>query len=267
LNRERAPAGVNVTRPSPARIYDYLLGGKDNFAADRAAAERLLVHAPDAGSACRANRAFLRRAVRYLSGQGVRQFIDIGTGLPTQGNVPEVARAADPDARVVCVDNDPIVITHAQALLPAGDRTAVVGADMREPQVILRHREVRRLIDFSQPVGVLFAAVLHFATDADDPDEIVRAFGERMAPGSYLVLSHDTTEGHALELITLGKEVYSGATAPMVMRSREAILGLFEGFELAEPGLVRLGEWRPDTLRERQERGGHWLLCGVGRRP
>lgn len=137
---------------------------------------------------------------------------------------------------------------------------------MRQPQAILAHRETRRLIDFTRPVAVIFAAVLHFVRDDENPAAIVAAFRERMAPGSYLVLSHDTTEGHPAELLKPGEDVYSRATAPMIMRSPQEILGFFDGFQLAEPGLVTVNDWRPDTLRERQERGGHWLLGGVGRR-
>ena len=258
--------GPDFTKPSPARMYDYWLGGKDNFAVDREAAAEILQHAPDADSACRANRAFVGRAVRHVVGRGVLQFIDIGTGLPTAGNAPEAAAAASPGARTICVDNDPVVVSHGRALLPRDGTTAVVEADMRDPQAILAAPETRRLIDFTQPVAVVFAAVLHFVRDEENPAAIVAAFRERIATGSYLIISHDTTEGHPPELLKLGEDVYSRATAPMIMRSPQAILRFFDGFELAEPGLVAVNEWRPESLRERQERGGHWLLCGVGQK-
>ncbi|MQA87987.1 MAG: SAM-dependent methyltransferase [Streptosporangiales bacterium] len=247
-------------------MYDYFLGGKDNYYGDREAADKIMAKAPDAPGACRANRAFLGRAVRFVACQGVQQFIDIGAGLPTQGNVHEVAHQVAPESRIVYVDNDPIVLAHGRALLPKDDTIAIIDADMRQPHAILDHPATAKLIDFSQPLAVLFVAALHFVTDEEDPAGIIRAFGERMAPGSYLILSHDTTEGHAGELLELGKDVYRHATSPMNFRSREEILLFFGDFELVPPGVTPLNQWRPDNLAEANQPGAHWLLAGVGRR-
>ncbi|MGH3392681.1 MAG: SAM-dependent methyltransferase [Actinomadura sp.] len=264
---ERSAAGLDVTVPSPARIYDYLLGGKDNFAADRQLVEAILQREPGARAVAWANRRFLGRAVEFLAGAGIRQFLDLGTGLPSQNNVHEVAQRVCPDARVVYVDNDPVVLNHAEALLAADESTVVIGGDMREPERILAHPDVQRMIDFSQPVAVLFMAVLHFVTDEQDPWGLVSTMTEPLVPGSYLALSHGTLDSGPADVIADTQETYKNASAQAaVPRSREAITRFFDGFELVDPGLVPLTEWRSDEL-ERARLGGEWMLAGVGRKP
>ncbi|GAA4871153.1 SAM-dependent methyltransferase [Kitasatospora terrestris] len=237
--------------PHPARMYDYYLGGKDNFPADREAAERALAANPEFRSTARANRAFLQRAVRFTAGLGIDQFLDIGTGIPTAGNTHEIAQDIDPRARVAYVDNDPIVLTHARALM-AGmgrGRTEVVQADLRDPAGVLAAAEVRELIDFSRPVVLVLAAVLHFLTDEDEPAEVVGTLVEALAPGSHLVLSHGTADFIPAEVRDRVTGVYSKATAPLVGRSREQV-GAFltgSGLDLLDPGVVTVPLWRPDT--------------------
>jgi len=258
------PAGIDTTTANPARVYDALLGGKDHYPVDRAAADAILAAAPQARQGARENRAFLQRAVRYLAEAGIRQFLDIGTGLPTQGNVHEVARQVTPDARVVYVDHDPVVHVHASALLANNSPTTLaVLADLREPEAILDHPGVRRLLDFTRPGGVLLVAVLHFVRDAEDPAGIVVRLRDAMAPGSYLVLSHATGDFHpqAGAKVT---EVYQRASAPLVLRPRAAIQRFFDGFDLVEPGLLQPAVWRPDPGTVSPSAGGSY--SGVGRR-
>ncbi|HEX6468458.1 MAG TPA: SAM-dependent methyltransferase [Streptosporangiaceae bacterium] len=262
-----APRGVDVHVPNMARMYDYALGGKDNFAADREAVDRLFAFAPENRDVPRANRRFLGRAVRFVAEQGVRQFIDLGAGLPSQGNVHEVARQVRQDAHVVYVDVDPVVFVHAQALLAGAPSTTVVRADIREPDAVLGHPEVGRLIDFSEPVAVLFVSVLHGIADSDDPAGIVRAFAERMVPGSYLILSHLTREGHPPELVRRKEEIFAQSDTPFLYRDRVEIMRFFEGFALAEPGLTPVTSWRSDDLDRRLHAAGLWWLGGVGRKP
>jgi hypothetical protein len=262
---KRSAAGIDVTVPSVARVYDYLLGGKDNFAVDREMAEAILRQEPDGRAVPLANRRFLGRAVEFLAKAGIRQFLDLGAGLPSQNNVHEVAQRVCPDARVVYVDNDPVVLNHAEALLATNDSTVVIGEDMREPERILAHPTVQRMIDFSQPVAVLFVATLQFVTDEQDPWGIVSTITEPLTPGSYLAVSHLTVDGPPANLVMDIQEKYRNASAPMVFRDRAAITRYFDGFELVDPGLVHLTEWRSDET-ERARTGGEWLLGGVGRK-
>ena len=235
----RPPTDLRLDRPTPARMYDYFLGGKDNFAVDREAAEKVKQAIPNTYEIVWENRLFLQRAVRHLAEMGIDQYIDLGTGLPTQGNVHEIARQALPRARVVYVDNDPIVLAHGRGLLAGSPGTTVITADMRDPHAILGNTDLRALIDFSRPVAVLFVAVLHFITDSEDPAGIIKAFRGVMAPGSYLVLSHLTTDGPPSAAVARTVEVYEKATSPIVFRTREQIAQLFDGFTLQRPGLVR----------------------------
>ncbi|MEU0210081.1 SAM-dependent methyltransferase [Streptomyces canus] len=235
---------IDTTKPHPARIYDYLLGGKDNYEVDRQAGEQLIAAAPEARIGVRANRAFLRRAVRHVVGTGVRQILDIGTGLPTSPNVHETALEVAPDIRVAYVDNDPIVHTHAGALLSAAGKTGIVLADLRDPRAILDDPDVHAVIDFDEPVALLLVAVIHFLTDADKPEEIIATLRDALAPGSHLILSHATGDfadrnGAAA--------VYSKATASMNLRTRTEIERFFDGFELIDPGVAQVPFWRPDT--------------------
>jgi hypothetical protein len=259
---------LRTDRPTPARMYDYYLGGKDNFAVDREAAEQVLSAAPEVRLLATENRAFLGRAVRYLAAEaGIRQFIDVGTGLPTQGNVHEVAQAVDPAARVVYVDNDPIVRAHAKALLPSDGTTAVIEADMRDPRPILEHPDLRRLIRFDEPVAVLFMSVLHFIADEDDPYGMVAAFRDACVPGSYLALSHITSPEQNTEGAAAAANVYKArATSPAILRSPKEVQTLFDGYEMVEPGLVRLPQWRPGHPRDAKKADEVWMLSGVGRR-
>ena len=233
-------------RPNVARMYDYYLGGCHNFAADRAAAEQILRIFPDTGVAAQANRHFLRRAVRLAAEQGVRQFLDIGAGLPTQGNVHEIVRQVAPASRVVYVDYDEVAVAYARRLLPVDDRTTVVRGDLRRPDELLAHPDVRRSIDFDRPVAVLLVAVLHFLTDAEDPYAAVARLREATAPGSQLVVSHLTLDGAPPLPAQQGTAVYQRSSAPLVPRTHAAALRFFDGYDLVEPGLVWLADWRPD---------------------
>jgi O-methyltransferase involved in polyketide biosynthesis len=265
-DREKWSAtGIDATVPNVARIYDYWLGGKDNFAVDREMAEAILRQAPDGRGTAPANRRFLGRAVEFLAKAGIRQFLDLGAGLPSQNNVHEVAQRVCRDARVVYVDNDPVVLAHARALLATDESTVVVGEDIREPERILADPTVQRMIDFSQPVAVLFLGVLHFVTEEQDPWGIVSAMTEPLATGSYLAVSHGTLKDRPAELIAELEKKYQDASSPAVLRDRDAITRFFDGFELVDPGVVPLTEWRSDEV-ERARPGGEWWLAGVGRK-
>src|SRR5580700_227785 len=225
--------------PSSARIYDYFLGGKDNYPADRAAGDQITAYLPNIREAAQINRAFVRRAVRYLVNEaGIRQLIDIGTGLPTMGNVHEVAMEADPAARVVYVDHDPVVLAHARNMLQGTPNAVIIGYDMRAPADILADRDLRRLVDFDEPVGILFVSMLHFLSDADDPAGVIGELLAPFPPGSHLALTHGTADDAA--------QVNDAATTRMYVRSRAEVLELVRGLDLVEPGLVRTPEWHPE---------------------
>jgi S-adenosyl methyltransferase len=257
--------GFDPRRPAAGRLYDYLLGGKDNFAADRELAERLVANAPQSRWIVRENRAFVERAVTYCAEQGLRQFLDLGCGLPATDNVHDFARRVDPACRVVYVDNEPMVVAHAQALFADGTTgIAAVKQDVRRPTEILCHDDVRRLIDFSRPVAVLLAAVLHNITDRDDPAGIVAAFTAAMAPGSYLVLSHPTHDVMP-EKSAQAREISEGTGPPLVTRSKREVGALFAGLDLVEPGLVFTAEWRAEHAIDSPDLSG--IYAGVGRKP
>jgi len=239
--------GLDPAQPAAARIYDYLLGGKDNYEVDRAAAEQVLAVAPDQRRLARANRAFAIRATRVLAAAGVRQFLDLGTGFPTSPSVHEAARQVDPAARVVYVDHDPVVYAHNAALLASDDRVAAVQADIRQPAAILSHPEVTRLIDFAAPVGVLCVAVLHLVPDSEQPAGIVAQYRDAMSPGSFLVLSQFASESNPEAMAEL-RAVAAGTPVQTYFRPRAAIQAFFAGFELLEPGLTWVEEWRPDSI-------------------
>ena len=248
---EYRPRDIDVTTANVARIYDYFLGGKDNFAVDRQAAEQITAATPIAPMVARQNRAFLCRAVRTLAQDyGIRQFIDVGAGLPVRQSVHESARAVAPDARVVYVDNDPVVCSHGRALLE-DEATGMVEADLRKPGQIIGDPLTRSLIDFDKPFGLVLAAVLHFVPDDDDPQGIVSSFREVMAPGSYLVISHGTLETDPEDVrVRRPAEVYKKASAALMLRSLEQVRALFDGFELIEPGLTWISQWRPDDATD-----------------
>jgi hypothetical protein len=239
-----APSGLDTSRPNVARVYDFLLGGKDHFEADRAAAEMLVQVLPHSALACSQNRQFLGRVVRYLiEDQGIRQFIDIGSGLPTADNVHQIAKEIDPGARVVYADYDPVVVLHSKVLLEGAEGVRVIQADLRDPGSILGDPGVGELIDLGQPAAVLMFAILHFLPDAEQPYETVRRFTQAMAPGSYLALSHITDEAVSPEASQAAQQVYQGASAPVVPRSREGIARFFDGLEVMDPGRVDINLW------------------------
>lgn len=236
---------IDTSRPHPARMYDYYLGGRDNYEVDREAAERVIAMAPEARASARANRQFLLRAVRHLARQGVRQFLDIGTGIPTSPATHEAAAgAAAADVRVAYVDNDPIVAAHARAKLTHARGTDFVLADVRQPQALLDHSAIRKLIDFDQPVAVLLVAVLHFVRDEEDPAGIVATLRDALPAGSPLVLTHGTGDFHTGN--GDASEVYRAATVTLNLRGRAAVEALFDGFDLLEPGVVQASRWRPE---------------------
>jgi hypothetical protein len=248
-------------------MYDAYLGGKDNYPVDREAVRRILRHFPEARANALANRTFLQRAVRFLVQAGIRQFLDIGTGIPSAGNVHEVAGELARDCRVAYVDNDPIVHVHANALLTGGGTTSIVLADLRDPQAILAHPKVRAMIDFTQPVAVLLVAILHFITDEEDPAAIVATLRDGLPAGSFLAVSHATADFHPPGAIGPAVAVYQNATAPFIPRPFERVAGFFSGFDLVEPGLVQAPLWRPDGRRPRPrdlEKIG--IYAGLGRR-
>jgi hypothetical protein len=262
------PESVPLDRPSAARMYDYFIGGYHNFEIDRRAAQQASAIWPDMPQVMRANRAFLRRAVRYFASEGITQFLDIGSGIPTAGNVHEAARQANPDARVVYVDHDPVAVAHSMAMLGDMPGVAVIQADAREPELILQHPDVRRTLDFRQPVAVLLVSVLHFVTDDDTAYHLVRAFRDVLAPGSGIALVHASNEGAPPDRLAQLDRLYSQTPTPVRIRSRSEIERFFDGFELAEPGVVYLSLWRPegtdDLFLDDPERCSGF--AGVGRK-
>ncbi|MBV9795196.1 MAG: SAM-dependent methyltransferase [Actinobacteria bacterium] len=245
-NAAPAPHDIDVTVAHPARVYDYWLGGKDNFAADRAAAEKVLEAKPGIRDNVRANRRFLARAVRFLTAEaGIRQFLDVGTGIPTANNTHEVAQTVAPEARVAYVDNDPIVLTHARALLTSvAGPTMFIDADLRDPGTILSR--AGGTLDFSQPVAVMLIAVLHLITDEDDPWRLVAAFMNAVPSGSYLVLSHPARDVEAERSGRAADRYNEHVAAPMRRRSRDEVARFTSGLEVIEPGLVQMHQWRPE---------------------
>ncbi|MCL2729412.1 MAG: SAM-dependent methyltransferase [Actinomycetia bacterium] len=244
---------IDTSRPHPARMYDYFLGGRDNYEVDREAAERVLDVVPEVVLGARANRDFLRRAVGYLVDSGVRQIIDIGTGIPTSPNTHEIAHAISPDVRVAYIDNDPIVATHAGARLLGTGNTGFFLGDMRKPRSILEHPTIGELIDVRQPVALMLVSVLHFVADQDDPAGLIAAYRETLPPGSHLVLSHATGDFHGERAGDVAA-VYKKATASLTPRTHAQVLALFDGFDLVEPGLVQVHEWRPDEATQVPDR-------------
>lgn len=251
--------GISIDVPHPARVYDYMLGGKDNFAADREMAEIGLMHMPEMRVSSLENRAFLVRAVRFLGDVGIRQFLDVGTGLPTSPNTYEVAQEGDPDARVVYVDNDPIVVRHAEARMNDNKNIAVVPVDLRDVDGVLAR--AGDLLDFSQPVGLLLIAVLHNIVDADDPAGIAARYMAALAPGSYLVISHSTDE-FAPERTHAASKAATERGATWLPRSKNAIARMFNGRTPVEPGLVLVSQWRPNR-EPGADADQAWTYCGV----
>jgi hypothetical protein len=260
------PASVDVERPSAARIYDYLLGGAHNFASDRQVAEQALAVRPDLRVQAFANRDFLGRAVDYVAGMGIRQFLDIGSGIPTVGSVHEIARRTDPNARVVYVDQDPVAVAHAQAILDGDPHTAVIQEDLRAPDRILQHPTTQGVLDLDKPVAVLLVAILHVIPDSDDPYRIVGALRGAVAPGSYLVVAHGTADTAPDEATRL-QAISRNTNTPLTLRSRSEVERFFHGWDLVDPGIAWAPQWhpRPDAEQpEHPERSGN--LVAVGRK-
>ena len=260
------PAG-HADEASIACVYDCLLGGSHNFPPDQKAAEEVLARWPDARVTMRANRAFLGRAVRYLAAEeGIRQFLDIGSGIPTMGNVHEIAQQAAPDARVVYVDNEEVAVLHSRAILARNQNAIAVLADLRRPREILSSPQLLDLLDLSQPVALLLVAVLHFFPDSDNPAALVAELGDALAPGSFLVISHGTTDGQAPG-VAEAMSHYDQTTAPFRPRSHTEVMTFFDGLELVTPGLVPAPLWRPGRPANANEHP--WRIAaygGVGRK-
>lgn len=262
---ERAkPPEIDPKVASSARVYDYWLGGKDNFAADRELAAKIDATMPGTAQSARVNRAFLRRTVRYAVEAGVTQFLDIGSGLPTAENTHEVAQRVSPDARVVYVDYDPIVLAHGRAILAGSEATTFVQADLHEPDRILRHPDVNDLLDLTEPFAVLLLGVLHFVGDDEDPYGLVARLRDAMPPGSYLIFSHLTGDFDPRRMEAALEIVRNSPVSTMsYARTRDEVARFFEGFEIVDPGIVSVDAWRPEDPTP----AGHvWLWAGVGRK-
>ncbi|GAA2748166.1 SAM-dependent methyltransferase [Kitasatospora cinereorecta] len=262
------PAGTDLDKPNAARVYDYYLGGSHNFEADRQMARKAMELWPDLPRIMRANRAFLRRSVHLLAEEkGITRFLDIGSGIPTFGPVHEVARAVQPDTRVVYVDRDPVAVAHSRLILADVPDCAVIEADLRDVDDLLSRPEVVELLEPGEPVAVMLVAVLHFVTDADEPEKLVARLREALPPGSALAISHAGLEGRP-DQAGSHQDLYKRTPTPLTMRSKDRVRGFFEGFELLEPGVVYLPEWRPDepgTVGPHPERMTG--LAGVGLLP
>ena len=261
------PTGIDPNRPSAARIYDAFLGGTHNFAADRAVADRARQLVPEVPLVVRDNRAFLRRAVRFAAARGIRQFLDLGSGIPANGNVHEVARETQPDARVAYVDLDATAVLHAREILAGDPLTAVVQGDLQRPDAVLADPGVRSVLDLSEPVCVLMVAVLHFTPDSADLTAALRRYRDAVAPGSCLAVSHVTGGAHQ-DMVERFIDLYNRTGTPLVPRERERVAAFFDGWDLVEPGLVHGAEWRPEPGAEPS--GGpvaSMTFAGVGIKP
>jgi SAM-dependent methyltransferase len=266
---QQAPLELNTNVPQSARVYDYWLGGKDNFPADQAMAEAIAEQVPTIRTQVREQRAFLGRTVRYLAGEaGIRQFLDIGTGIPSAGNVHNVAQELAPEARVLYVDNDPIVLAHARALRPGTPQGQVsyIQADLRQPQAILRDPAVDKTLDLTQPVGLVLIGIMHHLRDQDNPRRIVATLVDALASGSYLVLSQTTPDfdPEAMRGLAAVSEQGGIANVPRTLAETEPF---FAGLELVEPGLVPILAWRPDPGLPRRDPRSVYVYGGVARKP
>jgi hypothetical protein len=261
-----APTGVDLTRPNAARVYDVYLGGAHNFEVDREFARQAKKLLPDVEAVARMNRRFLQRVVRELTADGVDQYLDLGSGIPTVGNVHEIAQGINPEAKVVYVDNESVAVAHSALILEDNDRATIVDADMRDPERVLNDPETVRLLDFDRPIAVIMCTILHFVSDEDDPYGIVGAYRDALAGGSYLAISHGTTDNRP-DLEAFG-DSYRKTANPVTLRPRDQVARFFDGFDLIEPGLVFTPQWRPESLADvgrEPERAG--VYAGVGRKP
>ena len=261
------PPGIDTGKANIARVYDWWLGGNHNFRADQDAARAMITIEPNARAIAQANRAFLGRVVRFLAAEaGIRQFLDIGSGIPTENNVHQVAQQTAPDSRVVYVDSDEVAVAHSRLMLEDNPDATIIRADVREPDKILADPETQLLLDLTKPMAVFLVAVLHFLPETDDPARIVATLREAMAPGSYLVICHACRDERP-DLASSFETVYnSRVTAHLNMRTREQIMSLFDGFTLLEPGLVWIPQWRPDSPEDvPEDPARYWALVGVAR--
>jgi hypothetical protein len=270
----RIPPGVDPARPAPARIYDYLLSGESNFQSDRDAARRIMALVPEIKDCAWANRGFHQRAARWIAGRGIRQFIDIGSGLPTVGNTHDVVRSVDTTCRVAYVDNDPMVRSQSGQLLNGATGVNVILGDLRDPERLLADPQLRALIDFSQPTGLLMTAVMHFVADDSDPPGLMRQYLAALASGSYLALSHLTSDHKPPRAVREFCRVFARATEQMHFRSRPEVELLFDGLTLVSPRdpegsgrLCYVGDWEAEDADLADSDGSRWLYCGVARRP
>jgi S-adenosyl methyltransferase len=264
------PREIDASRPSAARMYHYYLTGEAIFDVDRVFGERIFQIAPHTGLTAHHNREFLQRATRFLIGQGIRQFLDIGSGLPTAGNTHEVATTLEPAARVVYVDNDLEAVTRAHELLTAQDmldRTTIIEADLRRPDIILGHADTLRLLDFDVPIGLLIVSVWPFVPDAENPLALMGRLRDALPPGSYVVMSHVTMSEAAPEVVGQAeefRELYKQTSDPVTMRDRDGFTAFFDGFQLVEPGIVYAPDWRPDGPVDLQDPGRPCNFAAVG---
>ncbi|MGW5720418.1 SAM-dependent methyltransferase [Amycolatopsis sp. NPDC003865] len=249
MTDDHAKRGIDFDKPNAARVYDYLIGGKLNYAIDRMFAEQILQVRPESRELALLNRRWLRRAVRFGAEQGIRQFLDIGSGMPTVGHVHEVVQAIDPSARVVYVDNEPVAVAHSEIVLKGNDNAAMVQADAEYPADVLEHPITEQLLDFGEPLMLIMAAFVHFIPDSRDPAGLIATYRDALAPGSYLALSSGTFEGQGEE-VRRAAEMYQKSGTDVVARSRAELQALLAGFELVPPGIVFTPEWRPDDPAE-----------------
>ena len=267
----RQPDKVDVDRPSSARIYDYFLGGAHNFEVDRDAAQALQRAHPAIGLGMRANRSYLRRAVNYLTSVGIDQFLDLGSGIPTVGNVHEIAQRGNPDARVVYVDVEPIAVTHSNTILAGNDKATAIHADLRRPGDVLDHPDTKAMLDLARPVALIAAGVLQYVSDADDPAGILAGYADRLASGSYLAMSHpsqdELTSERRAGTATVGS-VYNRTDTPFTYRTKAQFEALFAGLSLVAPGVVHMWEWHADSDGDDDELEGRLTgFAGVARVP
>lgn len=262
-------AGIDTSVPNLARVYDFLLGGAHNFAADRQFAQLAIQRVPNVADVARLNRSFLRRAVLLMIDNGIRQFLDIGSGIPTVGNVHEIAQRAEPSCRVVYVDKEPIAVEHSRILLRGNDQAVIVHADLRDPDDLLNRPEIKQQLDLDQPIGLLTLLVWHFVPDAEDPNGLMARYHAALAPGSYLALSHITRDGASRAMNQAMDEASQSASDEFFPRDRERVAELFSRFELLAPGVVGCAAWRPGGPGDFSDEPGSntAVYAGVGRVP
>ena len=241
------PASVEIDKPNAARIYDYMLGGSHNFEVDRKFAEDMMAETNSTPRSYRMNRSFLRRAVRFMLDNGVDQFLDLGSGIPTVGNVHEIAQAINPDVRVVYVDNEPVAVSHSRRMLADNPNAIIIDADLRDSRLVLGHPHTQRMLDFTRPIGLLMVAIFHFIPDRDHPADIVANYRKALHGGGFLAMSHFTGDDQAVTLAANGSKWYQQTANPLVMRSKSEFEALLTGVELVPPGVTWVQQWRPDN--------------------